>query len=174
MIISHISNIAQVQTGWKSGFILIMIISIFNSIGRIFGGSFSDKVGRINTLRVLFIFQALNMLVFRTVDIIPIMIASASIAGFCYGAGFAVFPAAIGDLYGTKYFGLNYGLLFTAYGLGGILGPLIGAAVFDSSGTYANAFVISFILLVISIFLTFTYNHHNKNIDTKKKINRVT
>lgn len=162
MIISHISNIAQVQTGWKAGFILVMIISVFNSIGRIVGGSLSDKIGRVNTLRFLFILQALNMVVFRTANIIPIMIVTASIAGFCYGAGFSVFPAAIGDLYGTKYFGLNYGLLFTGWGLGGLLGPLIGAAVFDASGNYSNAFVISFILLLVSILITFMFDRNKK------------
>ena len=157
MVISHISNIAQVQTDWSAGFILVMIIAVFNSLGRIIGGNISDKIGRINTLRFLFILQALNMVVFRNASIVPVMIVTASIAGFCYGAGFSVFPAAIGDLYGTKYFGLNYGLLFSGWGLGGILGPLTGAAVFDASGDYANAFVISFMLLLVAILITFIF-----------------
>lgn len=165
MVISHISNIAQVQIGWRAGFILVMIISVFNSFGRIAGGILSDKIGRVNTLRFLFVLQALNMIIFRTANIIPIMIVTASIAGFCYGAGFSVFPAAIGDLYGTKYFGLNYGLLFSGWGLGGILGPLTGAAVFDSSGNYANAFIISFVLLLIAILITFIFNRQKKTIN---------
>ena len=158
MVISHISNIAQVQTGWKAGFILVMIIAVFNSLGRILGGSLSDKIGRIETLRYLFILQALNMLIFRNANTIPIMIIGASIAGFCYGAGFSIFPAATGDLYGTKFFGLNYGLVHSSWGLGGLLGPLVGAAVFDAKGNYSNAFVISFLLLLLAILITFIFN----------------
>ncbi len=165
MVISHISNIAQIQIGWRAGFILVMVISVFNSFGRIAGGILSDKIGRINTLRFLFVLQAINMVIFRSANIIPVMLVTASIAGFCYGAGFSVFPAAIGDLYGTKYFGLNYGLLFSGWGLGGILGPLTGAAVFDASGNYSNAFIISFILLLIAILITFIFNRQKKTLN---------
>lgn len=169
LVIAHISNIGQLQVGWDAGFVLVMVLAVFNSLGRIIGGYLSDKIGRVNTLRLLFTLQAFNMLIFRTATTIPIMLVASSMAGFCYGAGFSVFPAAIGDLYGMKHFGLNYGLLFTGWGLGGIIGPLTGAAVFDASGNYSNAFVISFILLLISIFITIIFNLGKKH-RSKEKI----
>ena len=55
------------------------------------------------------------------------------------------------DFFGTRYLGLNYGLLFTAYGVAGIIGPLIASRVFSASGSYANAFYIAAGLSVIAV-----------------------
>ena len=157
MVISHISSIANIQSGWQAGFILVMVISLFNSSGRIIGGSVSDRIGRINTMRVLFLVQAANMLLFRNAVSVPVMVIAAAIAGLCYGAGFSVFPAAVGDYYGTKYFGFNYGLLFSGWGLGGIIGPMTGAAIYDATGAYGPAFLVSFGLLIVSFLITLTF-----------------
>lgn len=157
MVISHISNISRVQIGWQAGFVLVMLVSLFNSLGRILGGSISDKMGRLELMRYLFIIQGINMILFRNATGIPLMVVTTAITGLCYGAGFSVFPAAIGDNYGTKYFGHNYGLLFTGWGLGGIIGPMTGAVIFDRVSNYQNAFLISTILLFIATLITFTF-----------------
>lgn len=157
MVISHISNISRVQIGWQAGFVLVMLVSLFNSLGRILGGSISDKMGRLELMRYLFIIQGINMILFRNATGIPLMVVTTAITGLCYGAGFSVFPAAIGDNYGTKYFGHNYGLLFTGWGLGGIIGPMTGAVIFDGVSNYQNAFLISTILLFIATLITFTF-----------------
>ncbi len=156
MVVSHISSISSIQSGWQAGFVLVMIISVFNTAGRIIGGIISDRIGRINTMRILFSLQAANMILFRNANAIPVMIVAAAIAGLCYGAGFSVFPATMGDYYGTKYFGFNYGLLFSGWGLGGIIGPMTGAAIYDATGSYGPAFLVSFALLVISFLITLT------------------
>ncbi len=157
MVISHISNISRVQIGWQAGFVLVMLVSLFNSLGRILGGSISDKMGRLELMRYLFIIQGINMMLFKNATGIPLMVVTTAITGLCYGAGFSVFPAAIGDNYGTKYFGHNYGLLFTGWGLGGIIGPMTGAVIFDRVSNYQNAFLISTILLFIATLITFTF-----------------
>lgn len=157
MVISHISNISRVQIGWQAGFVLVMLVSLFNSLGRILGGSISDKMGRLELMRYLFIIQGINMILFKNATGIPLMVVTTAITGLCYGAGFSVFPAAIGDNYGTKYFGHNYGLLFTGWGLGGIIGPMTGAVIFDRVSNYQNAFLISTILLFIATLITFTF-----------------
>ena len=54
------------------------------------------------------------------------------------------------DLYGTRNLGLNYGLLFTAWGAAGILGPLIGGRVFDSFGDYRYAFYAASALAIVA------------------------
>ncbi|MGM0396178.1 MAG: L-lactate MFS transporter [Bacillota bacterium] len=160
MVISHISSIAKIQAGWQAGFVLVMVISVFNSSGRIIGGVLSDRMGRINTMRVLFLIQASNMILFRNANAIPVMLVAAAVAGLCYGAGFSVFPAAVGDYYGTKHFGFNYGLLFSGWGLGGIIGPMTGAAIYDSTGAYGPAFLVSFGLLIVSFLITLTFKKY--------------
>jgi OFA family oxalate/formate antiporter-like MFS transporter len=59
---------------------------------------------------------------------------------WCYGTQLSVFASTTADLYGTRNLGLNYGILFTAWGAAGILGPMIGGRVFDNFGDYRYAF----------------------------------
>ncbi len=157
MIISHISNISKVQVNWEGGFILVILVSIFNTLGRFLGGSLSDKLGRINLMRIIFILQSINMILFSSYNSIFAIIIGVAIAGFCYGSAFSIFPATIGDYYGSKNFGINYGLMFTGWALGGIVGPMTAAAIFDSTNKYNLAYIIALLLLIISIFLTFTF-----------------
>ena len=69
---------------------------------------------------------------------------------WCYGTQLSVFASTTADFYGTKNLGLNYGVLFTAWGAAGILGPMIGARVFDAFGDYRYAFYAAGALSVIA------------------------
>ena len=156
MIIGHISTIADIQTGWQAGFILVIILSIFNTLGRLVGGFISDKIGRINLIRLALILQLINMLMFSSYSTKITLAIGVAIAGFCYGSNFSVFPATVSDLYGMKNFGINYGLIFTGWGLGGIIGPMVAANIFDRMGNYSSAYITASILLGISLLITFT------------------
>lgn len=158
MIISHIVNIAKVQSGMENGYILIIFLSITNFMGRIIAGTLSDKIGRINLLKVVLILQAINMAFFRTYDKLSLLVLGVAIVGFCYGATFSVFPAAISDKYGPKYFGKNYAVIYTAWGISGLIGPMSAAAIFDASGSYGGSYIVAFVLLVISILVALSIN----------------
>ncbi len=157
MIIGHISNIAKVQIDWESGFLLVIFLAIFNTLGRFVGGAISDKIGRINLMRMIFSIQAINMFMFSKFESIPTLAVGVAIAGICYGAAFSVFPATISDLYGTKHFGVNYGLIFTGWGVGGVIGPMTAAVIFDATEAYSMSYLVASILLIISAFIAFTF-----------------
>lgn len=161
MIISHISSIAYIQANIEFGYILIIILSIFNSLGRVICGMVSDKIGRINLLRIVFILQSINMILFRYYTNMELLLIGVVISGFCYGAGISVFPATISDMYGMKNYGHNYGLTFTAWGAGGVIGPMVGASIFDATGKYNLAYLIALTILIIAISLTFTFKEQN-------------
>jgi len=59
---------------------------------------------------------------------------------WCYGTQLSVFASTTADFFGTKNFGMNYGVLFTAWGVAGIIGPLIAGRVYDAFGDYRYAF----------------------------------
>jgi OFA family oxalate/formate antiporter-like MFS transporter len=59
---------------------------------------------------------------------------------WCYGTQLSLFASTTADFYGTKYLGMNYGVLFSAWGVAGIIGPLIAGRVYQLSGSYAYAF----------------------------------
>lgn len=153
MITSHIANIVDIQVNWEAGYILVMLIAIFNTSGRILGGVVSDKIGRINLIKLIFTLQAINMLLFLTYTNKASLIIGVAVTGLCYGAGFSVFPALISDLYGPRNFGINYGLMFTGWALGGIIGPMLAATIYDRSNNYNLAYIVAFGLLVISIII---------------------
>lgn len=157
MVIGHLSTIAKVQIGWEAGFVLVILIAIFNTLGRILGGSISDKIGRINLMKIIFIIQAINMFFFPYYLNVGLLSLGVILAGLCYGASFSVFPAATTDFYGIKNFGANYGIIFTGWGLGGVIGPMTAAIIFDARGSYNSAYILAGILLVISTLIAFTF-----------------
>ncbi len=157
MLIGHIANIAKMQAQWENGYLLVLVLAIFNTLGRIIGGIVSDKYGHINAMRAVFILQAINMILFTQYVTTGSLAIGVSIAGLCYGALFSLFPAATAASYGLKNLGVNYGLIFTSWGIGGVIGPLLAARIFDSAGNYNTSYIVSAVLLVIAGIITFTF-----------------
>jgi MFS family permease len=77
----------------------------------------------------------------------------AGLAGFNYGACLSLFPASTADYWGIKNLGLNYGLVFTAWGVGGIVGPGLAGMIADATGSYARAYQIAGGLLLFGTLL---------------------
>jgi OFA family oxalate/formate antiporter-like MFS transporter len=159
MIIGHIASIANMQVQWENGYLLVVLLAVFNTLGRIVGGIVSDKLGHINTMRVVFFVQMINMLFFGQYLSTISLAVGVAVSGMCYGALFSVFPVATADSYGIKNLGANYGMVFTAWGFGGVIGPLLAAKIFDSTGSYNSSYMVSVVLLVIAGALTFMFNH---------------
>jgi len=103
------------------GAVAVSVLAIFNGIGRIFAGWISDYAGREKTMFAIFGLQAVLMASFTYVaPAAPIMVYIVmALIGMCYGACFSLFPSATADYFGTKNGGVNYGIVFTAYGIGG-------------------------------------------------------
>jgi len=155
MIIGHIANIAKEQAQWDNGYLLVVILAIFNTSGRIICGFISDRLGHLNTMRIVFLLQAVNMALFSQFTSYISLAIGVSIAGLCYGALFSVFPAATAESYGIKNLGVNYGFVFTAWGFGGVIGPMLAARILDSVGSYNASYIVSAVLLIIAGALTF-------------------
>jgi OFA family oxalate/formate antiporter-like MFS transporter len=161
MLIGHLAGIAKLQAGWEGGYLLVALLAIFNTLGRLWGGSFSDKIGRINLMRLVFFLQAANLALFGRLNSVAALACGVILAGWCYGATFAVFPPTIADNFGMKNFGANYGLIFTGWGVGGIIGPLTAGKIFDITGNFQAAFTVAFCLLIIAGIITFFFKSSN-------------
>jgi len=123
-----------------------------NAGGRILSGWMSDRIGRLPTLRAMVLLSAIAMpalFVWRA-DVVAFYLLVA-VVYWCYGTQISVFASTAADFYGTRHLGMNYGLLFTAWGVAGILGPAIGATVFDRFGDYRYAFFAASALAVVAL-----------------------
>jgi hypothetical protein len=123
---------AIVTAGFAGTYVLM--ISVFNMVGRIFWASMSDFIGRKTTY---FIFFSLGILLYmsipltaKAISINPVVVylilfyAASMIIFTMYGGGFATIPAYLADIFGTKYVGGIHGRLLTAWSTAGVLGPL--------------------------------------------------
>ncbi len=154
MVIGQLSGIAYEQSGIALGFLLVAILAVFNAGGRIAGGILFDRVG-MNTLFLIFGLQAVNFLFFNAYNTLPTLLLGTVVAGFCYGGCLSVFPATTASLFGVKNMGTNYGLVFTAWGAGGVFGGLIGGRFRDIFGTYLYAYLIAAALCLVGLALAF-------------------
>jgi OFA family oxalate/formate antiporter-like MFS transporter len=126
------------------------ILAIFNALGRIFWGKISDVIDRPRAMMMMFLAQGMAFMLLVSVEShLAIFLASAWV-GLNFGGNFALFPSATSDYFGTKHFGINYGFIFTAYGVAGILGPVVGGVLFDATGQYVLAFVFAGILCFLA------------------------
>lgn len=153
MLIAHIASIALTQAEWQGGYILIVILSVFNALGRVAAGFLSDIIGRTRAMVLVFLLQAINMFIFTFYTSIPLLIAGTAVAGLSYGALFSLFPSTTADFFGLKNLGVNYGLVFTGWGIAGIVGPILGGRVADITGTYTFSYIVAGILLLAGIVM---------------------
>jgi OFA family oxalate/formate antiporter-like MFS transporter len=103
----------------------------------------------------VFVFQAVLMFLLRGLNTYSTLFLASVFIGFNYGANLSVFPSATKDYFGMKNFGVNYGCVFTAWGVGGILGPLLSGWIFDTSQNFNTAYLIASFCLLIAAGLTF-------------------
>jgi OFA family oxalate/formate antiporter-like MFS transporter len=130
----------------------LVVSSCGNAGGRILSGWLSDAIGRVRTLQVMILLSAIAMpaLVIGRTNVVTFY-AFVALVYWCYGTQLSVFASTTADFYGTAYLGLNYGVLFSAWGAAGILGPAIAGRVFDRLGDYRYAFFSASALAVVAL-----------------------
>jgi OFA family oxalate/formate antiporter-like MFS transporter len=119
----------------------LVIGAVGNASGRILSGWMSDRLGRINVLRVMIGISMIAMpALYAAGRNIALLYAAVFVVYWCYGTQLSVNGVAAADFWGTKNAGINYGILFTAWGVAGIIGPRIGGVLFDRYHNYEAAF----------------------------------
>lgn len=141
-------------------------LAIGNGAGRVVAGMLSDKLGRNMTMLLFFLLQAgtifgLSVASSQETPSSILLISLSTLVGANYGSNLSLFPSITKDFYGLKNFGMNYGLVFTAWGIGGLTLSQFAAKVYDGKivpawgGSYNFAFYTSVALLVLAGVMTF-------------------
>jgi OFA family oxalate/formate antiporter-like MFS transporter len=155
MIISQASPMAQqlAHLSAVNAASLVLTISIFNALGRVFWAWVSDSIGRARVYMLLYGIQAVVFFLLPSADSATAFICAGAIIGLCYGGGFGVMPSFTADFFGAKNMGGIYGWILLAWGLGAIPSPLLIAQVRQTTGTYTGALQIIAIVMLLSIGL---------------------
>jgi MFS family permease len=155
MIIGHMAKIVSVQSNGaiQAGFLFVAVLAVFNAAGRVIAGVASDLIGRVAAMIIVFVLQATTLFFFAQFTSVAAFLFGAALVGFNYGACLSLFPATAADYWGTRNLGLNYGILFTAWGVGGVFGPILAGTIADSTGSYAAAYHVASGLLIFAAVL---------------------
>lgn len=122
-------------------------------LGRILSGWLSDTLGRLNTLRLALGVSTIAMpFLYWAGARVGTLYSLVFAVYFCYGTQASVNPATAADFWGTQNAGVNFGLLFTAWGAAGIIGPTIGGVLFDKYRNYEAAFYVAAALAAVALF----------------------
>ncbi len=152
MVISQLVPVGEAAGLGAAAGLGLTIGAIGNTGGRVLSGWMSDTLGRLNTLRAMVLLSAVALPVFYIVaGQVVLFYLLLIVIYYCYGTLLSVFASTCADFYGTRHMGVNYGLLFSAWGVAGIVGPVIAGRVFDATGNYEQAFYIAAGLAVVAL-----------------------
>jgi OFA family oxalate/formate antiporter-like MFS transporter len=129
---------------------VVGIISIANGAGRLFWAWLSDVVGRRPVFLAMFLLQAIVFWLLPSAHSLPLFAALTVGVLLCYGGGFGTMPAFAADYFGAEHVGSIYGLMLTAWGVAGVAGPTLIAALRERSGGYDSALRLIAGLMLVS------------------------
>ena len=160
MVIGNLALIVKDQVGLAAfSAVAVSALALGNGAGRVLYGVLSDKLGRRAILISAFLFQA--VLIYLLISLtpgspaaaVPVLMIFVALIGANYGANLAVFPALTRDYYGTGNYAMNYGIVNTAWGLGGFMLSQLAGTIRQTTGTYNQAYLLSTGMLVAAAIL---------------------
>lgn len=156
-LVSAASPMAQTLTHMSvaKAALMVGIIGVFNGLGRLLWASASDYLGRPNTFSTVFI-----MMVVLLFGLLAIRSQFLFTVAFClilsgYGAGFSVIPAYLSDIFGTLELGAIHGYVLTAWGVAGLVGPIVLSLSHEITHSYQSTLIVFGILELIALGVSF-------------------
>ena len=185
MMIGNIAHITNTQLlpdgaatpffGMAIGAFLISFVAVVNTAGRIAGGKLSDIIGRTETLLIAIVIQMITMLLFIFFTSAWLLVLGFALIGACFGVFLTMFPALTGDQFGLKNYGFNYGIMYMAYGVAGLLAPNIadilsyqGNGVYNFELTYYVCAAMMIVAIALTLLLRKSLIDRNKELDAMR------
>jgi len=135
--------------------LLLAMFAIFNGIGRPLFGWFTDKLSIKKAMLISYglIFLSAVLMLFAQEGSVVLFAIAFSIFWLNVGGWLAIAPASTLSLYGTKHYNQNYGVVFTAYGLGAIIGVITSGLFLDILHSFQPIFYFVLGISVLGMFL---------------------
>lgn len=162
MAISQASNIAQAMLGMTpaQAAVVVSVLALFNTFGRIGAGMISDKIGCIGTLRGVFAVAVAAMIILYVSGngYTLLFYVGICMVGICFGSFMGVYPSFTASQFGSENASVNYGIMFIGFNMAGLAGPIIVSRIFQQTGDYRNVFLTALLFAVIGLMLSFVYS----------------
>ena len=165
MVIGHASSILQELVGLtaKKSAVLVGVLSLANTTGRVFWGWLSDRLGCFPTCIFLYIIVSVSMFGLIALPRNQIFVAAMMVVGLCYGGFMSMIASLTAEVYGTKNLPVNFGIMFLAFGVAAFIGPRLAAIIkVANQGDYSQAFMVAGILSIVGIAFTIITMYINK------------
>ena len=114
----------------------VALMGLFNGVGRFAWSAASDRLGRSTTWFIMLTLQLAMFTVLAHTGSGLLFAAGLCLILSCYGGGFAICPAMVGDIFGSRSAARVYGLSLTAWSAAALLSPPVTAAVKKATGSY--------------------------------------
>jgi nitrate/nitrite transporter NarK len=134
---------------------LFGLVCIFNALGRCFWGAISDRIGCRHTFATMYAIQAVTVLLLAHSNTLIPALAAISVLLLCCGGGFGTMPSFNAECFGTRFMGLNYGLILSAWGVAGLIGPILAARAKDLTGSFSGMLPLIALVLAAAVMLPY-------------------
>lgn len=167
MVVSQGSPMAQAIGGVDAATAatVVSIIAVGNTGGRVLWGWISDRIGRYPALIAMAVIVAVSGFALSASTesgSLLIFVVFAMLIAMCYGGSMGVYPALTADAFGLKHNGVNYGIMFIGFALGGYIGPILANNLFDSTGSYSTPLLAVGIMAAAALILILILNKIQK------------
>lgn len=152
-LVSEASPMAQEITGMSANVAATMVgvMGVFNGCGRLIWALISDRIGRKNVFTILFVIDIVVLLSLSLIKTPLVFAALICLLMTCYGAGFSIVPAYIGDVFGSREVGAIHGYILTAWAAAGMFGPIFLGKVTELFHSYTGVLRIFAVLALIGL-----------------------
>lgn len=133
--------------------IIVGFFAVASTLGRLFWGVASDRIGRSNVLFCLTVITLASMQVLARISAEYIFIAAILAVPMCYGAYAALMGPLAGEAFGARHIAINYNIIMLSFGVSGLLGPQIVSRVIETTGGYSGAFTYGTIFAAVTLVL---------------------
>lgn len=158
MIISQASSLSQELLGLtiEHAAIVVSFIALFNMLGRLISGIVSDKIGIINTMKIVFIILIIAniSLTFTSSNLGLLFYFGTACVGFSFGSIMGIYPSFTAQQFGRQNNSVNYGIMFIGFAVAGLIGPMAMNTIHQVTGAYQLAFIIAIGFAIVGELLT--------------------
>jgi len=146
-------SIQELGFAFEAGAKLITITAIASIVAKLFVGTLSDILGRINTIILCLVLMALGSFGIVFHKDVTMLNISVAIFGFAQGGAYPLYPVCASDYFPNEFVGSIIGIWTLFFGIGSILSSVIGGWTADVTGTFKWSFLLASTAALVSFGL---------------------